>query len=218
MPKMRGLKIPGRKANNTTAPDGATRDAPNGGNLNSGATTGKQKITVISIFLGAVASIGGFMFGYESGEISGTCRTLTTIILVANTNAYQVSLPTRTSWIDSVRMESSAPSAKVPSSACFPREHFSDASSRLLSLTASVARRPFRSRLSGILSESSSRSLLPATGFSSPWVDSRLVLESERSQPACLCTSLSQLPKQFVVPSLLHTNWPSQWGFGPPTW
>ena len=71
MPKMRGLKIPGRKANNTTAPDGVTRDAPNGGNLNSGATTGKQKITVISIFLGAVASIGGFMFGYESGEISG---------------------------------------------------------------------------------------------------------------------------------------------------
>lgn len=87
MPKMRGLKIPGRKANNTTAPDGVTRDAPNGGHLNDGATTGKQKITVLSMFLGAVASIGGFMFGYESGEISGKLRFLTTI-LVVNANEH----------------------------------------------------------------------------------------------------------------------------------
>ncbi|KAL2170038.1 hypothetical protein VTG60DRAFT_5378 [Thermothelomyces hinnuleus] len=31
----------------------------------------EQKITAIALFLGAVASIGGFMFGYVSGQISG---------------------------------------------------------------------------------------------------------------------------------------------------
>ena len=30
-----------------------------------------QKITFIAVFLGLVASIGGFMFGYTSGQISG---------------------------------------------------------------------------------------------------------------------------------------------------
>jgi SP family sugar:H+ symporter-like MFS transporter len=31
----------------------------------------KQPITMKAILLGAIASIGGFMFGYESGQISG---------------------------------------------------------------------------------------------------------------------------------------------------
>lgn len=40
----------------------------------------KQPITPFAVVLGAIASIGGFMFGYESGEISGKpliqlCRT-----------------------------------------------------------------------------------------------------------------------------------------------
>jgi SP family sugar:H+ symporter-like MFS transporter len=30
-----------------------------------------QKVTFIAVFLGLVASIGGFMFGYVSGQISG---------------------------------------------------------------------------------------------------------------------------------------------------
>lgn len=30
-----------------------------------------RKVPMIAWFLGAIASIGGFMFGYESGEISG---------------------------------------------------------------------------------------------------------------------------------------------------
>lgn len=30
-------------------------------------------VTWLALVLGAVASIGGFMFGYESGQISGTC-------------------------------------------------------------------------------------------------------------------------------------------------
>ncbi|KAI2602488.1 general substrate transporter [Hypoxylon sp. NC1633] len=33
--------------------------------------TKQQRITLLSIFLGVVASIGGFMFGYVSGQISG---------------------------------------------------------------------------------------------------------------------------------------------------
>lgn len=31
----------------------------------------KGRVPMISVVLGAVASIGGFMFGYESGQISG---------------------------------------------------------------------------------------------------------------------------------------------------
>jgi SP family sugar:H+ symporter-like MFS transporter len=32
----------------------------------------KQPVTWLAILLGSIASIGGFMFGYESGQISGT--------------------------------------------------------------------------------------------------------------------------------------------------
>lgn len=35
------------------------------------AIASSQKITFMACFLGLVASIGGFMFGYESGQISG---------------------------------------------------------------------------------------------------------------------------------------------------
>ena len=31
----------------------------------------KQPVTKMAVLLGAIASIGGFMFGYESGQISG---------------------------------------------------------------------------------------------------------------------------------------------------
>jgi SP family sugar:H+ symporter-like MFS transporter len=32
----------------------------------------KPKLTVLAVLLGAIASMGGFIFGYESGQISGT--------------------------------------------------------------------------------------------------------------------------------------------------
>jgi SP family sugar:H+ symporter-like MFS transporter len=32
----------------------------------------EQPVTWLAILLGSIASIGGFMFGYESGQISGT--------------------------------------------------------------------------------------------------------------------------------------------------
>lgn len=34
------------------------------------------KVTVIAVLLGAIASVGGFIFGYESGQISGTYPSL----------------------------------------------------------------------------------------------------------------------------------------------
>ena len=32
----------------------------------------EARVTVIAVLLGAIASVGGFIFGYESGQISGT--------------------------------------------------------------------------------------------------------------------------------------------------
>lgn len=75
MPKMpRGGKLFGRSANNQTAQEGVVRDQnvhSTDPYIHNGGPQPKRKITAISIFLGAVASIGGFIFGYESGEISG---------------------------------------------------------------------------------------------------------------------------------------------------
>ena len=44
-----------------------TSDPHNHGNVEE--PTGR--VPVLAILLGAIASIGGFMFGYESGQISG---------------------------------------------------------------------------------------------------------------------------------------------------
>lgn len=40
-------------------------------NSNSAPALKPSKVPFLAIFLGLVASIGGFMFGYESGQISG---------------------------------------------------------------------------------------------------------------------------------------------------
>lgn len=45
----------------------------------------KPKLTVLAILLSAIASMGGFIFGYESGQISGTSYSS----LVALTEAYR---------------------------------------------------------------------------------------------------------------------------------
>ena len=56
-------------------PDSVTpADTPARGNSDVVQATDlepKGRVPAISIILGAVASIGGFMFGYESGQISG---------------------------------------------------------------------------------------------------------------------------------------------------
>jgi MFS transporter, SP family, sugar:H+ symporter len=39
--------------------------------VNSGGLLRTGKVPAVAVILGAVASIGGFMFGYESGQISG---------------------------------------------------------------------------------------------------------------------------------------------------
>jgi SP family sugar:H+ symporter-like MFS transporter len=45
-----------------------------GGNAATNNTLDKPSITTQAILLGAIASIGGFMFGYESGQISGMLK------------------------------------------------------------------------------------------------------------------------------------------------
>ncbi|KAK7541364.1 hypothetical protein IWX49DRAFT_519065 [Phyllosticta citricarpa] len=50
----------------TTPNDSPTRNASR-----DDATKGYGKVPAIAILLGAIASVGGFMFGYESGQISG---------------------------------------------------------------------------------------------------------------------------------------------------
>jgi SP family sugar:H+ symporter-like MFS transporter len=47
----------------------------------------KQPVTRLALMLGAIASIGGFMFGYESGQISG----MYFINLLARTTSQQLS-------------------------------------------------------------------------------------------------------------------------------
>lgn len=39
--------------------------------VNPDALLEESKVTALALILGAVSSIGGFMFGYESGQISG---------------------------------------------------------------------------------------------------------------------------------------------------
>lgn len=60
-------EVAGKETSNMTTPaetpprrhSGAAFDEPQG------------RVPAVAVILGAVASIGGFMFGYESGQISG---------------------------------------------------------------------------------------------------------------------------------------------------
>lgn len=53
-------------------PNSTPADTPARGNsVVAQETVPQGRVPAIAIILGAVASIGGFMFGYESGQISG---------------------------------------------------------------------------------------------------------------------------------------------------
>ena len=56
-----------------TPATGTPAETPSRGNSAVQATglEPKGRVPAVAIILGAVASIGGFMFGYESGQISG---------------------------------------------------------------------------------------------------------------------------------------------------
>ncbi len=75
MPSMPGSGLLGHTTSNQTDQGGEVVKDQNvqttDPNTPDGNLQAKQKITAISILLGAVASMGGFIFGYESGEISG---------------------------------------------------------------------------------------------------------------------------------------------------
>lgn len=70
--------------------DSSPADTPTRGNSHSKVHADVEprgRVPAIAVVLGAVASIGGFMFGYESGQISGK-STLSTLpanrVLIAN--------------------------------------------------------------------------------------------------------------------------------------
>ena len=50
--------------------DNVSTQAAHGNNL-APSNIEERRVTSTAILLGAIASIGGFMFGYESGQISG---------------------------------------------------------------------------------------------------------------------------------------------------
>jgi hypothetical protein len=61
--------------NSTTpaeTPARRTSDVPQADGL-GGIPQPQGRVPAVAVTLGAVASIGGFMFGYESGQISGIC-------------------------------------------------------------------------------------------------------------------------------------------------
>ncbi|KXJ87015.1 general substrate transporter [Microdochium bolleyi] len=64
-----------KNADQVEAPNGEKVGQPAGSSANAtgspSAAKANQKVTFMACFLGLVASIGGFMFGYVSGQISG---------------------------------------------------------------------------------------------------------------------------------------------------
>ena len=82
------------------------------------------RVTIIALLLGAISSMGGFMFGYESGQISGTSGHLCHSEQYANLS--QASSRCPTSSPDLAITESSAPLVKEQSLVCCVLEHLLD--------------------------------------------------------------------------------------------
>jgi hypothetical protein len=87
----------------------------------------KQPATPMAIILTSIAAIGGFMFGYESGQISGmlSCQ----IHLPPTYNSFQVSSKCPTSSLDLEKMENFALLVQEQLLVCSASEHWLDVSS-----------------------------------------------------------------------------------------
>lgn len=73
--KSDGAAVPLEKPSpQSSTPEGRTPAASIHANNETAITNADEQLPVtwLALVLGAVASIGGFMFGYESGQISGT--------------------------------------------------------------------------------------------------------------------------------------------------
>jgi hypothetical protein len=87
-----------------------------GGNAATNNTLDKPLVTTQAILLGAIASIGGFMFGYESGQISGMLKVYLKNLKVQTINVAQDSFRCLTFLHVLVKMENLPPFDKERSS------------------------------------------------------------------------------------------------------
>ena len=87
----------------------------------------KQPATPMAIILASIAAIGGFIFGFESGQISGmfSCQ----LHPPPTYKSFQVSSKCPTSSLDSERMENSALLVQEQLLVCSASEHWLDVSS-----------------------------------------------------------------------------------------
>jgi SP family sugar:H+ symporter-like MFS transporter len=71
----RKIAVPAVSEKNTS-PSSPESQSPHGSihkQRNGPIDPGEEgRVTFIAVLLGAISSMGGFMFGYESGQISGT--------------------------------------------------------------------------------------------------------------------------------------------------
>lgn len=161
------------------------------------------RVPFVAIVLGAVASIGGFMFGYESGQISGFLAMDDFITRFGDNGQFsavrQGTIVGLLAYVlisaSSAMNTSNNSTVSVLCLAAYPL---------LPSLITLVVASQFLDLPSFTSLVSSSRSRAKKCGFSLRWVVSWPVSVLAPCQPWCQCTNPNPFPSASVVlPSLL---------------